>query len=41
MILTERKVPYELMYLRALSRRAEMDLRDVNSLHVLEVGYEG
>ena len=41
MILTERKVPFELMYIRAFSRRAGMDSKDVRMLSVLEGGYEG
>lgn len=41
MILTERRVPFELMYMRAFSRRAEMDSKDVRLLSVLEGGYEG
>ena len=41
MILTERKVPFELMYMRAFSRRVEMDLKGRRMLSVLESGYEG
>lgn len=41
MILTERKVPFELMYMRAFSRRVEMNSKDARTLSVLESGYEG
>ena len=41
MILTERKVPFELMYMRAFSRRVEPSSKDARTLSVLESGYEG
>lgn len=41
MILTERKVPFELMYMRAFSKRIDMGSKDVRILAALESGYEG
>jgi len=41
MILTERKVPFELMYMQAFSRRVELSSKDARTLSVLESGYEG
>lgn len=41
MILTERKVSFELMYMRALNKRIDMDSKEARILSVLESGYEG
>lgn len=41
MMVTERKVPFELMYMRAVLRRIEVSSKDAKMLSVLESGYEG
>lgn len=41
MILTERKVPFDLLYMRALSKRKVMSSKEVRLLSVLESGFEG
>lgn len=41
LILTDRKVPFELMYMRGFCRRIEMSSKDARRLSVLESGYEG
>lgn len=41
MIITERKVSFELMYMRAFCKRAEVSSKDARALSVLESGYQG